>query len=206
VWNFSLSLFSFIGLSRTLHQLVHNLHKDSLWDNLCNDPESQFGSGSTGLWVQLFILSKFPELFDTLFIVVHKKPLILLHWYHHVTVLLYCWHSYVSSAPAGLFFAVMNYGVHAIMYGYYFLMAIKRKPKWMNAKFITVAQISQMVVGVTVTLLCFRYHRISASLGRHCWVGSDNNAAACVMYGSYLFLFLKFFMTRYAVKKDRKVD
>eukprot|EP00978_Attheya_sp_CCMP212_P048625 scaffold552085_cov67-Attheya_sp.AAC.1 len=55
------------------------------------------------------------------------------------------------------------------------------KPKWMNAKFITVAQISQMVVGVTVTLLCFRYYRISASLGRHCWVGSDNNAAACVM-------------------------
>jgi elongation of very long chain fatty acids protein 6 len=112
----------------------------------------------------------------------------------------------VSSAPAGLFFIVMNYGVHAIMYGYYFLMAIKMKPKWMNAKFITVAQISQMVVGVTVTLLCFRYYRISASSGRHCWVGSDNNAAACAMYGSYLFLFLKFFMTRYAVKKDRKVD
>jgi hypothetical protein len=29
-------------------------------ENFCMDPESSYGSGSTGLWVQLFILSKFP--------------------------------------------------------------------------------------------------------------------------------------------------
>ena len=28
--------------------------------NLCLDPRSMYGSGSTGLWVQLFILSKLP--------------------------------------------------------------------------------------------------------------------------------------------------
>lgn len=201
-WNFSLSLFSFVGLFRTLPHLVHNLTSYSMHENLCNDPESQYGSGTTGLWIQLFILSKFPELIDTFFIVVHKKPLIFLHWYHHITVLLYCWHSYVTKAPAGIFFCVMNYAVHAIMYGYYFLMAIKMKPKWMNAMVITSAQISQMVVGVFVTLLGFYYYEHDMdSVDNPCFIKHENNVAAFLMYGSYLFLFLQFFIGRYYTAK-----
>ena len=52
----------------------------------------------------LFIYSKVPELVDTAFVVLRKKPLIFLHWYHHVTVLLYCWHSYYTLSSAGLYF------------------------------------------------------------------------------------------------------
>ena len=59
-WNFTLAAFSFVGMARTLPQLVHNVATMSLRDNLCSDPRSTYGSGSTGLWVQLFILSKFP--------------------------------------------------------------------------------------------------------------------------------------------------
>jgi elongation of very long chain fatty acids protein 6 len=193
-WNFSLSLFSWIGAIRTAPQLIHNLSTMSLRDNLCLDPEITYGSGSTGLWVQLFILSKFPELIDTFFIVIHKKPLIFLHWYHHITVLAYCWHSYVTKSPAGLFFVVMNYCVHAIMYGYYFLMAIKMKPKWMNAMFVTTAQISQMVVGVAVTIIAFYYYKHDKGV---CHIHKENNIAAFIMYGSYLFLFAQFFVGRY---------
>merc|ERR1740136_149294 len=125
VWNLSLSVFSTIGTIRTLPQLVHNLTTMPMRQVFCDTPQRNYGCGSTGLWVQLFILSKIPELFDTFFIVIHKKPLILLHWYHHITVLLFCWHSYVTTSPPGIFFVVMNYSVHASMYFYYFLMAIK---------------------------------------------------------------------------------
>ena len=59
-WNLLLSVFSWIGMSRTLPQLVHNLSTMSLQENLCSNPQVTYGSGSTGLWVQLFILSKFP--------------------------------------------------------------------------------------------------------------------------------------------------
>ena len=59
-WNLFLSAFSTIGMLRTAPQLVHNLTTLSLRDNLCTDPRVTYGSGSTGLWVQLFILSKFP--------------------------------------------------------------------------------------------------------------------------------------------------
>lgn len=193
MWNLSLSVFSWIGMFRTLPQLMHNLYHTSIRDNFCEDPRMTYGSGSSGLWVQLFILSKFPELVDTFFIVIHKKPLIFLHWYHHITVLLYCWHSYVTTSPPGIFFVVMNYTVHASMYGYYFLMAMKLRPKWFNPMIITTFQISQMVVGVVVTMLGFYYYKTDPS----CNIQKDNNTAAFVMYGSYLFLFLQFFIGRY---------
>mmetsp|Transcript_13168 Transcript_13168/g.23866 ORF Transcript_13168/g.23866 Transcript_13168/m.23866 type:complete len:302 (+) Transcript_13168:66-971(+) len=195
-WNFSLSLFSWIGAFRTAPQLYYNVMKYPLRNVMCDDPATLYGSGSTGLWVQLFILSKFPELFDTLFIVVHKKPLIFLHWYHHITVLLYCWHSYVTTSPSGLFFVVMNYSVHAVMYGYYFLMAVKMRPKWFNPMVVTFMQLSQMFVGVGVTLVAFYYYSNPLD-GKSCHIRKENNVAAFLMYGSYFYLFLQFFLARY---------
>lgn len=205
-WNFGLSLFSWIGAFRTAPQLYYNLTNMPLHDNLCDDPAALYGSGSTGLWVQLFILSKFPELIDTFFIVVHKKPLIFLHWYHHVTVLLYCWHSYVTTSPSGLFFVVMNYSVHAVMYGYYFLMAVKLRPKWFNPIIVTFMQLSQMFIGVGVTIVAFYYYNNPVA-GKTCHIQKENNVAAFLMYGSYFYLFAQFFVGRYfqvKIKGDKK--
>lgn len=126
---------------------------------------------------------------------VHKKPLIFLHWYHHVSVLLYCWHSYVQKSPVGILFCGMNYGVHALMYFYYFLMAIHKKPVWLNAFWITVAQISQMIMGVTVTIVGWYLMLYRPKDG--CMLTRDNNLAALLMYGSYLALFVQFFVQRY---------
>lgn len=223
LWNLLLSTFSAMGFLRTAPALLHNLTHYSLRENFCFNPQQHYGSGTTGMWVQLFILSKFPELIDTFFIVVHKKQLILLHWYHHISVLLYCWHSYVTMAPTGLVFCVMNYAVHSIMYFYYFLMAIHCKPTAFQAVYITVAQISQMVVGVVVTLVgCYllwwdtpRSSSSSSSSSNrpttpaataagkeeNCFLTPDNNVAALLMYGSYLALFVQFFCQRYDLKK-----
>jgi elongation of very long chain fatty acids protein 6 len=131
-WNLFLSIFSFFGMIRTVPHLLNNLRLMSMDQNLCTNAQMSFGDGACGLWVQLFIFSKIPELVDTVFIVLRKKPLIFLHWYHHITVLLFCWHSYATEASTGLFFVAMNYSVHAVMYGYYFLMAMKMKPEWMK--------------------------------------------------------------------------
>lgn len=68
----------------------------------------------------------------------------------------------------------------------------------MNPIIITVAQISQMIVGVAVTVIgCY----LIVYDPEDCTLGPDNNIAALVMYGSYLFLFLQFFVQRYFGKK-----
>jgi len=91
----------------------------------------------------------------------------------------------------------MNYGVHAIMYFYYFLMAVKLKPRWFNSMYITVSQISQMVVGVTIMVLGFV---LPPKFAGDCAISTENNVAGLIMYGSYLMLFVQFFFERYQVK------
>jgi hypothetical protein len=91
----------------------------------------------------------------------------------------------------------MNYGVHAVMYFYYFLMAIKVRPPW--AMIVTGLQISQMFLGVIVTVLGFLYVNTAG-----CHIPHSNNIAAFLMYGSYLLLFLQFFFTRYFFGAKKK--
>lgn len=115
-WNTFLALFSFVGAAITVPTLISNLANTSFKETVCSNALRSWGSGQTGLWVLLFALSKIPELFDTVFIVLRKKPLIFLHWYHHATVLMYCWSATSVMAPTGLWFVAMNYSVHAVMY------------------------------------------------------------------------------------------
>lgn len=208
MWNFGLSIFSFTGAIRTFPALYFAYTNWSLRENFCSTEKIDFfwGRGSVGFWILLFNLSKFPELIDTFFIVVHKKPLIFLHWYHHITVLMYCWSAYTTKTPAGPIFIVMNYTVHAIMYGYYGLMALKIKPAWFKAVYITMAQISQMIVGVAVTSLNFYYYHNDTD--GTCDIKPPMLLAGFLMYGSYLYLFMDFFLKRYQVKgkvKNKKV-
>ena len=80
-WNGCLSIFSIMGAIRTVPHLLHNLASKSFTETICTPPENDWGDAATGLWVQLFVLSKLPELIDTLFVVASKKPVLFLHWW-----------------------------------------------------------------------------------------------------------------------------
>ena len=98
-----------------------------------------------------------------------------------MTVLLFCWHSYAHENPSGLFFCVMNYFVHAIMYFYYFLMAIKRKPRFFKGVYVTVLQISQMVVGIYICALSYQAYFRAQREGVECAIHRENLVAGTVM-------------------------
>jgi len=207
-WNLFLSLFSFWGAARTVPELLYNVLTKPFDRTVC-DPAVLYGGPGNGLAVQLFILSKLPELIDTVFIVLRKKPLIFLHWYHHVTVLAYCWHSYVTENGAGLYFIGMNYTVHAVMYFYYFLMAIRAIPKWFPSWIITSMQIIQMVIGTAVVGFSMYYKNYGSpnypEVG-NCNVTTGNLVVGGIIYASYLYLFMEFAVKRYIFKSKGAKD
>lgn len=59
-----------------------------------------------------FCLSKVFEFVDTIFLRLRKRPVILLHWYHHICTMAYCWHGTYGiehgADASGWFFAAMN--------------------------------------------------------------------------------------------------
>ena len=90
----------------------------------------------------------------------------------------------------------MNYSVHAVMYGYYCLMALRLKPAWLPPVAITLCQLSQMVVGVAVQAAAMRLHVVAPESCPH--LHTQNLVAGALMYGSYFVLFFKFLVERFA--------
>ena len=166
---------------------------------VCTHPETTYGPGSSGLAVQLFVFSKIPELIDPVFIVLPKKPCIFLHWYHHITVLLFCWHSYVTESSYGIFFCAMNYSVHAIMYAYYALMAMRKVPKSYPAYNITFIQIAQMFGGTYIVVYAIIYRLYGGAHFKpgECSNVESNLAGGALIYTTYLYLFVEFAFKRF---------
>jgi len=144
-------------------------------------------------------VSKVWELGDTIFIVLRKQPLIFLHWYHHITVLIYVWYSYMDHTAPGRWFIIVNYSVHALMYTYYTLKALRFKlPRSINVMLTTI-QILQMILGLAVNLTSYS----KKSRGDFCQQTDSNLLASVLMYFSYFILFSHFFYTNYVQPKPR---
>ena len=137
---------------------------------------------------------------DTAFVVLRKQKLLFLHWYHHITVLLYSWYSYKDMVAGGGWFMTMNYAVHALMYSYYAARAANLRVPRTLAVLITGAQISQMAMGLTVSALVYRWLPQGDCPSR-----LDNISWAAVMYLSYLLLFSNFFYHAY-LRRHHKAD
>jgi elongation of very long chain fatty acids protein 6 len=135
--------------------------------------------------------------------VLRKQKLIFLHWYHHATVLVYCWYSAKDFSGSGRWFVLMNYTVHSAMYSYYALRALRFKiPKWVNIT-ITSGQILQMVFGIYIN--CVAWYQIKS--GAACHVSVENIVWSFIMYFSYFLLFFKFFYDAYlAGPKPKKLE
>eukprot|EP01138_Halocafeteria_seosinensis_P002420 gb/GECG01002477.1/.p1 GENE.gb/GECG01002477.1/~~gb/GECG01002477.1/.p1 ORF type:complete len:320 (+),score=9.72 gb/GECG01002477.1/:1-960(+) len=193
LWNLGLSLFSFIGSIRMIPQLLANLYLYGFTFTILEDGELNGGQGASGLWLMLFIYAKYLELFDTVFLVIRRRKISFLHWYHHATVLLYCWRLYADRPAVGIWFAAMNYVVHSIMYFYYFLTAVNIRPRW--GILVTVLQLTQMVAGMVLCLLIGYFRFYQPQLPSHVTEGAFY--FGIVIYSSYFALFLSFFLERY---------
>ena len=191
-----LAVFSLLGFTTLLPPLLEALVAGGVQHSVCSN--SAMSQSHTALWIFLFILSKIAEFGDTVFIVLRKSPLNFLHWYHHITVMLYCWNGYSNWGAVGLWFAIMNLFVHFVMYSYYAVKASGHKLPASISQCITILQLSQFFMGIIWNLMAIWLKKSPG--GEDCDLDDSKFYAAMAIYGSYSILFLNFFYHRYIKK------
>lgn len=198
LWNLGLALFSMAGAYRMLPELYHVLTNFGLDYSICNP--SYVDQPITSFWTAAFAWSKVWELGDTVFLVLRRRPIIFLHCYHHVTVLIYCWHACSQHTAVGRWFACVNFLIHSVMYSYYAARAagIRRLPSAIPL-LITSSQLAQMLLGFW---LGWRVWSLKLA-GVTCVQSWENLAMCLIMYASYAILFANFFYHAYLKPKTK---
>ncbi|GFY89214.1 GNS1/SUR4 membrane protein family [Actinidia rufa] len=189
-----LSLLMAVGGSlSTLSQMPH-----PTWI-LCFPKAQTPPHGPIFFWAHVFYLSKILEFVDTLLIILSRdnRRLSFLHVYHHalVVVMCYLWLSTSQSVfPVAL---VTNASVHTLMYAYYLLCALGKRPWW--KRLVTDCQIVQFVFGFVMSGFLL-YHHFTGLGCSGIWGWCFN----IVFNASLLALFVDFHSKNYAKKMKNK--
>ncbi|CAG0893746.1 unnamed protein product [Cyprideis torosa] len=184
VWNGLLAVFSIWGALRLVPALLYDLTQ-----NLGCE-----GCGIGASWMYFFVWSKLFELGDTLFIVLRKRPLIFLHWYHHITVLLYTWYGTDGGTACGAYFCATNVFIHSLMYSYYAARSLGAHIPRVMQMSLTALQILQMIIGITVSAISYHY---KTRYGSGCAASVEIILVSIAMLVSYAVLFSLFFYKTY---------
>jgi stearoyl-CoA desaturase (delta-9 desaturase) len=184
-WNATLSCLSLYGFCVLVQRMAHVDFAHSI------SSRDYFSDGPYGLVVFWFNLSKFPEMMDTVFLVMRKRELTFLHVFHHISVAIYC---YATLYYPTYWFALMNTFVHGVMYGYFaFDKQLRRIGFPVMA--LTIIQIVQMYWGLVINLMYLTLPTTEYDIVTAC-----HAAYGLAMYGSYLCMFCAFFATKYEFK------
>ncbi|KAF3934974.1 hypothetical protein ABW19_dt0210015 [Dactylella cylindrospora] len=163
------SAWTFVGITSALQRtiswenglggFVHGLckiHEDSVAVGI-NDISGLGGVSKVAgsrLWEEglafygwLFYLSKFYEVVDTAIILAKGRKSSTLQTYHHTGAMLCMWAGIRFMAPPIFIFVLFNSAIHALMYTYYTLSALKIRVPVFLKRTLTTMQITQFLVG-----------------------------------------------------------
>ena len=180
-WNLFMCIFSTIGSTYTLPFAFNN-------NVVVTAPVQHL------LWSYLYILSKPFEFIDTMLLMMKYKHVTYLHWTHHALTLLYTWWLATNSERYGLVMSSVNFTIHAVMYGYFFLVSLTsvRPHVQKIAKAVTIIQIMQFVF-VLVMLPLY---------------APEMSVLTCVitslLYIYYFIIFSRFFWSSYYAQERKK--
>jgi len=208
-WNLGMSILSLfmclgLGLPVLALSIKQGLFEDPLhaiYMATCA-PDMVVWVGPQVFWGWVFAWSKFLEMGDTVLLVLRKRKVIFLHWYHHTTVLAYTWFSLAVMNPTSGFFAPINAIIHVFLYYYYYAATNGHRPWW--GKFLTQAQLLQMVLGFSISVLWSYYYLSGAVCPQefpYLLIGSTS-----LLYGSYFFLFFWMYLQRWATHEPKTKD
>ncbi|KFP78421.1 Elongation of very long chain fatty acids protein 6, partial [Apaloderma vittatum] len=196
LWSFSLALLSAIGALRIGKQMSFLLFTKGFKQTVCS--QSFYVHPVSKLWVYLFVLSKVLELGDTVFLVLRKKKLIFLHWYHHATTMIVGWHGYKDMSPGIGWPAFLNFSVHAIMYSYYTVKTAGFQVPRFISMAVTTTQIAQIMGYLIISI--FTIFWIDDKV---CPITWTNYFLSFAVFISVLVLFCNFFWKTYLSSTEK---
>jgi elongation of very long chain fatty acids protein 6 len=199
LWNLSLSIFSIVSTLRAAPEILFLVSQpDGVYTMMCT---WEYHNYASSFWGLMLLISKFVELGDTAFIVLRKRKLIFLHWFHHLATLLLSWFGYEYYDAIGRFYC-LNTFVHSWMYSYYALRALKvRIPRKLSMA-LTTLQILQMFVALGLNFSSVYFMAKGLPCGRSVNV-LYLLAVIVVMFAA---LFINFFIQTYVRRGKTKVQ
>jgi hypothetical protein len=200
LWNILLAVFSIIGAGRSLSEFIHVQMNDGLHASICRDEQKD---GVHAFWSFAFVVSKLFELGDTVFIVLRKTDLIFLHWWHHITVIIFGWFSGYQPLSIGRWIMSMNFTVHAFMYSYYAARSAGIRFNKFIPVSITSMQILQMITGLVIILYASYVKWIAHGT---CQTSDTSLVIGLICYASYFGLFCRFFARSYLQREMREAN
>ena len=191
-WNLLLTIFSMAGSYYMLPEMYDTFYMKGINHSVCISSTNSIAQ----YWMWLFALSKIFELGDTVFIVLRKQKLILLHWFHHVLALIFTWYSFGQNISLGRWFVTMNMVVHSLMYAYYAFRSMQIYIPRQIAMTVTSLQIIQMIFGFYVSGYAF-FSKLS---GNYCEIPAKTATFGFIVYSTFFFMFAKLFINNYLNK------
>ncbi|GMR44872.1 hypothetical protein PMAYCL1PPCAC_15067, partial [Pristionchus mayeri] len=210
MWNMALFAYSALSLYLLIPEVVQTYNKGGVIRILCYKDEAY--THSLYAWLYwMYVMSKGPELIDTVFLVLRKRPVIFMHWYHHSVTFILPALLYTQYLPWVRLGVVFNLYVHTIMYFYYGLRAMGIKtPRWVS-KGITLTQITQFAsMFFFLGVLIHKYVTDGPDEMRGCMANFDIMALGIFVVSSYLYLFCDYFYKTYVKNEQptrlKKID
>ncbi|KAL1920261.1 uncharacterized protein VTP21DRAFT_1407 [Calcarisporiella thermophila] len=195
--NFILSVGSLGLLLLFFEQLFPIVYRQGFLYAVCN--QSAF-TQRLELLYYINYLYKYYELIDTLFLVLKKKKLDFLHYYHHSMTAVLCYTQLVGRTSVSWVPITLNLLVHVLMYYYYMRASMGHRIWW--KRYLTTMQITQFVIDLFVIYFCsYTYfaHAHFPFLPNMGFCSGTVGAAlfGCYLLTSYLVLFINFYIQTY---------
>lgn len=152
IHNLFLCILSLVMLICVLINVYDIGMRKGFFYTYCDDPHHPLGtmrSGPIPFWCWVFYVSKFYEMLDTVLLVLKKKPLMLVHVYHHFIVPFLMWAMQESLTTSHWILLAENCIVHTFMYYYFFMHTLGYEMWW--KKYLTQLQIIQFFFGMMCT-------------------------------------------------------
>uniref|UniRef100_A0A915CL15 Elongation of very long chain fatty acids protein n=1 Tax=Ditylenchus dipsaci TaxID=166011 RepID=A0A915CL15_9BILA len=196
-WNAFVAVFSIAGFVRMTPTVFRAIQTKGLTHTYTQIGELQTDKVA-GYWAFLWVVSKVPEFVDTIFIVLRKKPLMFMHWYHHALTGYFAYVTFAQGNAYAMWVVYMNYFIHSFMYTYFCIRALTpvfrfrvhpQFAQWMTGAQIVQFLITHVVMG-HLLYLCATTNKTYA-------VTVKGFAVGTIMEVSYLLLWFHFYYVSY---------